>query len=311
MTLRPAVLLAALLGLVPALAAAAEPGLPAPGVFRQMVGDVEVTALLDGEATLPPEYMPDVHREEMAAIAAQGGQSIPVRSPMIVYAVRTGDRLYLVDAGAGDTGGPALGRLPESLAAAGIAPAEVDAILVTHMHPEHVGGLTRDGRAVFPNAELILPDVDAGYWLDPKEEASAAEHRRRSFEIAQAAVAPYAERTRRIAVGTRVARSIQAVPLPGHSIGHTGYLIASGEARLLIWGDIVQNAALHFPRPGWTSVLDHNRNRSSFERRRVFDMAVKDAIMVAGMHLPFPGIGHVERDGPRYRFRPISGETKD
>jgi glyoxylase-like metal-dependent hydrolase (beta-lactamase superfamily II) len=281
-----------------------------PGVYRHKVGEIEVVALADGEMTLPPEMFPDANRAEMARLAEQGSHPFPVRSHSNAYAVQTGDLLYLIDAGAGSLLGPSLGHLAQSLAAAEIAPERVDAILLTHMHPDHIGGLTRDGNAVFPRARLMVPEVDAAYWLDPESAATSTEIVRPYFRMVQDAVAPYAGRMQRIAAGSTPVPGIEAMLLTGHSRGHTGYLITSSEDRLLVWGDIVSNAALQFARPGWTLAHDFSRPRAAFERRRVFNMAAQDRLMIAGAHLPFPGIGRVTRDGERYTFEPLVPHAK-
>jgi glyoxylase-like metal-dependent hydrolase (beta-lactamase superfamily II) len=292
----------------PALARVPLAAKQAPGVFRQSVGDMEVTALLDGDIVLPPELFPAAKPEEQKALAERAFSPYPMRSHINAYAVNTGDKLYLVDTGIGAFAaafpGTQLGYLGEALAAAGIARDDVDAILLTHLHLDHFGGLLKEREVQFPRAEIIVPEADTKFWLSAEVAAQAPDNAKPFFEMARTAMSPYESRTRKIASGP-VVPGIEAVALPGHTVGHTGYMIGSGNDRLLIWGDIVHNVDLQFPRPEWTMSFDTDQPQAAATRKHAFDMAAADRIMIAGMHLPFPGLGHVERDGERYAYHPV------
>jgi glyoxylase-like metal-dependent hydrolase (beta-lactamase superfamily II) len=289
-------------------------GKQVPGIFRQSIGDIEVTALLDGDFTFPPELFAGAKPEEQQAMAARAFTSFPLHSPVNAYAINTGDKLYLVDTGtaafAASFPGNPLGYLIDSLAAAGLKPADVDAVLLTHLHPDHIGGLVKEREAQFPNAEVIVPEADTKFWLNAEVASQAPDSARPFFDMARTAMTPYENRTRRIAPSGPVVPGIEAVALPGHTVGHTGYMIGAGNDRLLIWGDIVHNAALQFPRPELTGAFDTDQPQAAATRKRVFDMAATDRIMIAGMHLPFPGLGHVEKAGDSYVYHPVTWTAK-
>jgi glyoxylase-like metal-dependent hydrolase (beta-lactamase superfamily II) len=288
---------------LPALAAAPKSGVT-PGFFRLALGDFEVTALLDGDLDLPTKMFPAAKPDEAAAVLSAANHTNPPRAHVNCYAVNTGDKLYLVDSGTGALFGPRLGKVARNLAAAGMQPEQVDTILVTHLHPDHVGGLAHDGKALYPKAELIYTEADGGFWLSAEVQAKAPKDFQPFFTMAQNAVAPYASRTRKIGTSGPVAPGFEAVALPGHTVGHIGYMVGTGNTRLFIWADVVHNAALQFARPDWGIAFDTDMAAAQATRKRVFDMAATDHLLIAGMHLPFPGIGHVGREGGRYSFQP-------
>ena len=180
-------------------------------------------------------------------------------------------------------------------------------MILTHLHVDHAGGLVRDGKAVYPNAQIVVADAEAAFWLDEAIEAKAPDEAKPFFAIAQASLAPYGDRVTRLSQGTaEAAPGFEVTPLPGHTPGHTGYVIGQGTDRLWLWGDIVHSAALQFPRPEATIAFDTDRAAAAASRGLAFDRAANERLLVAGVHLPFPGLGYVTRgaDEQGYRFVP-------
>jgi glyoxylase-like metal-dependent hydrolase (beta-lactamase superfamily II) len=200
---------------------------------------------------------------------------------------------------------PTLGKMPQNLKAAGIDIADIDSELLTHVHPDHSNGLTDDaGVAQFPTAEIVVNGDEVDHWHNDAAMAKANERQRvRHFQMARTQLAPYHNRMRRITSG-EVFPGVTAVPIPGHTPGHTAYLISSGSDSLFIWGDIVHIPNVQVPRPEVTMEFDSDPEKAAATRMRVFDMATTDRLLVAGMHTHFPGFGHRIRDGKGYRLLP-------
>lgn len=299
----PAVIGAA--GALPARAAAPLQG-ASPPAHRFRIGETEVTALGDGVLPIGAGEFPAAKdpREVEAVLALSGRAPGPIPTWVNAYLVNTGERLILVDTG---TGGPApelgggLGRLPANLAAAGVDPKAVDLVVLTHVHPDHAGGLSPGGSPAFPNAEVVLLEAEHGFWTDEGVLSRAPAEMRPFFDIARASLRPYAARTRRVGPG-EVARGVSLEAAPGHTPGHALVRIASGKDQLLILGDLVHAAALQFERPDWSIAFDVDQAEAARTRRRVLDMAAADRLLVAGMHLPFPGLGRVARRGQAYAY---------
>lgn len=275
-----------------------------PGFHRKVFGDTVVTALSDGYLTLPNEALLGIDPADAVALLQAARPGPAPRSSVNAFLVQSGGRTVLVDAGAGAKAYPTLGRLPDSLAAAGVSPGDVDAVVMTHLHIDHWGGLTAaDGAATFPRAELVIPEAEAAYWLDGATAGAAPDEAKPRFAGAQAAVAPYRDRLRTFA-GAEAMPGLHAVPLPGHSPGHTGYLVEGGGKRLLIWGDVMHVPDVQAPRPDVGVMFDTEPAAAMATRRRALDMAVADDLMVAGMHLHFPAFSRVVRAGEGYAVVP-------
>lgn len=275
----------------------------APGFFRRKLGAFEVTALLDGDLELELKLFSG-DAAEMAKLSAQSYQPSPPRAHVNAFAVNTGEKLYLVDTGTGALLGAALGRVTENLVLAGINPDQVDAILLTHLHPDHFGGMTVEGRPAYKNAEVYVSEADAKFWLGTEMAEKAPADLKPFFQMAAAAIKPYAHRLMPLPASGTIGAGVTTLALPGHTVGHTGFLFTSGKERMLVWGDIVHNAALQFARPDVTLAFDTDQPQAAAARKRAFDMAASDKLLVAGMHLPYPGLGFVERTGAEYRYHP-------
>jgi glyoxylase-like metal-dependent hydrolase (beta-lactamase superfamily II) len=280
-----------------------------PGYYRQMVGAFEVTSLYDGQIMLDAKLLKNTTPQQVQTLLAQMFRANPTPTAVIAYLVNTGDKLVLVDAGAAKLFGPTLGEVLANLKAAGYQPAQVDAVLLTHMHGDHVGGLVSpDGQPAFPNAKVYAAKADADFWLSAEVMAKAPDAAKPFFKMAQDATAPYvkAGRLQTFEGGDEILPGIKPVAEHGHTPGHTGYLFESKGQKLLVWGDLVHNAAVQFPQPKVTIEFDTDQKQALATRLKVFGMTAKERLLVAGMHLPFPGIGHVRADGKgRFSWVPV------
>jgi glyoxylase-like metal-dependent hydrolase (beta-lactamase superfamily II) len=267
----------------------------------RIVGEFTVTAVSDGVLNSNHDVILGVDKADSARLTKiPYGQPLPL--DVNCFVVRAGDKLILSDAGTGHTYGPTLGKLPANLRAAGFAPETIDVILLTHLHPDHSYGLVDEaGRAVFPNAQLVVHEVEAAFWLDREPKPDDSERIQRNTKMQREVTAPYRDRIRRITNG-EVLPGITAVMRPGHTPGHTTWLLQSGGERLLMWGDIVHLAAVQIVHPSAALIFDVDAELAKASRRRVFEQVAAERIMVAGAHLPAPGFGRIVRDGDGFSY---------
>ena len=302
---------AAVAGVAPArkaLAQSATPSLtPQPAIYSRPVGDMTLTTLLDGSFAVQPQMLTNIDpatKDQLLtdAFLAPGG---PVPVAISAHLLSGPGGLTLIDAGAGAFFGPAGGRLTAALAAIGVAPEQIDRIVLTHMHSDHVGGLVTDGAVTFPNATLHVHANELGFWTNETIRANAPEIAQPTFQRAQIVMNAWADRTETFSGDNGdLGGGLTTVDMSGHTPGHTGFRIASGDEQLIVWGDLTGIAALQFTRPETGLVFDIDGEASSQARRRVHDMVAADRIAVAGTHLPFPGVGYVDRRGDEYAWVP-------
>ncbi len=213
-----------------------------------------------------------------------------------------------IDTRSGSVFGPTLGHFGAALTASGIDSSAVSRVVATHLHPDHVGGILADGGNAFTNAELVTATAtataDHGFWTNADVKAQAPADLHSFFDHATASVNAFADRLRLVDGTADIASGLTAVPLPGHTPGHMGVMLESAGASLLIWGDVIHAAPLQMPRPEVAVAFDVDPDMAVATRLRLLDEVARDGQQVAGMHLPFPGIGYVERAGSEYRFVP-------
>ncbi len=268
-----------------------------PGYYRTMVGGFEVTALFDGTFDFNPEKLRNMDPAQVNKILMHHyGQNVKIQSPINAYLIHTGEHLVLIDTGAGKLFSKAQqGHIIENLKAAGYQPEQVDTIILTHLHGDHTGGLSIDGKKSFPNATVYMNQMDHQYWLSEQTAAQAPLDRQIFFKLAQQSTRQYVDHDhwKPIAAGTEIVPGIKAVAAYGHTPGHTALEVVSNGSRLLVWGDIVHSHAVQFAHPEVSIEYDSDTEAAKATRIAFMKQVAADHELVAGMHLPFPGIGHV------------------
>ena len=301
----------AAIGGAPSLSGAAAPKqrFQAPGFYRMPVGDLEVTALLDGTLPLPlPQMYRDVTAEDAARLLRQSFRDIPTETSVNAFLVNDGNRLVLIDAGTGSYMGGEVGHLVSNLEASGYKASEIDHIILTHVHTDHSGGLVRDGRIVFENATLHVPERELAFWLDTPPGNRPEDVEKAMFAQAEECLRPYLNEDRVVAFRAdgEVIPGFRSILRAGHTPGHSSIVTTSGGRTIVFWGDITHGDIVQFREPDVTIELDVDRAGAVRSRHAAFSEAARDGYLVAGAHVAFPGIGNVLKDATGYRWLPVN-----
>lgn len=281
-----------------------------PGYYRLQLGQFEVTALYDGGTQLPTKLLRNVAQPELSLLLSRMFVGNPMMKTAVnAYLVNTGSHLVLIDAGAAKSFSASLGNVVPNMKAAGYDPAQVDMVLITHMHPDHMGGLEDSaGQPIFSKAQVFVSQLDSDFWLSQKIADGAPPEAQPFFKIARECAAPYLKsgQWKTFTEGAVPAPGIRAVKANGHTPGHTAYAVESEGQKLLIWGDLMHAHAVQFARPGVSIEFDIDQKQAIATRRGIMKAVAAGKSLVAGMHLPFPGIGHIRAEGKgSYRWVPI------
>ncbi|WP_267554325.1 MBL fold metallo-hydrolase [Rhizobium rhizogenes] len=275
----------------------------------QRVGDLTITAISDGYLAGSLALLSNIDAADASSMQANARVKDHTAIHIGCYLVRGGGPTILIDAGAGgfkQWGG----RLKANLALAGVQPSEIGTILLTHAHPDHVGGLVDpSGEAAFPNAELCAHHREIAFWEDDGNLSRAPERAHDSFLLARRAFDGYRERLHTFDAG-EVLPGVTAMPLPGHTVGHTGFRLESCGRNLLVWGDVVHFPRIQVPRPDVSIAFDQDAHLAAATRSRLLDLVSSERLLIAGMHLGELGFARIERMDGNYGVRYV-GFSRD
>ncbi len=296
-------------------AAAPLSGQQAPGWYRYKVGSFEVTVATDGvnRFKFPDGFVTNRSREQLnAALAASYGQPGPdmIAIPYCPCVVNTGSRLVVIDTGTGEANFKnskgAAGQFQANLKASGIDRGQVDVVVISHIHGDHINGLLApDNKPAFPNAEIMVPAPEWKFFIDDGEMSRQSSDRmkgvfanfRRVFDALGRKVTQYE-------AGKEVVSGITAVATHGHTPGHMSHIVASGNSKVYVQADVT-NLPIFVRNPDWHLMFDQDAQMAEATRRKVYDMLVAEKMMVQGFHYPFPGLAYIEKAGNGYREIPV------
>lgn len=291
----------------PATAQGSDDALKQKGFAKFKIGDIQVTQIYDGVWEKPhdPYLVKNATVEQTKdALKAAGQTSEFVPITFTVTVVEMGGRTIMFDASTGgQTGGPKAGLfVKENMAKAGIDPAKISTILVTHFHGDHIFGLmAKDtNEPVYPNAEIIVPEAEYKFWTDTSNDKLPPYAKRIQ------SVFPTWKNLRQAAPGQEVVPGIRSVDTRGHTPGHSSYQMGSGAQQLIVLGDVTNLPALNLRNPGWHLAFDANAQLAEENRRKIFDRVVADKVTVTGYHFGMPGAGKIEKDGNGYAYVPVT-----
>jgi glyoxylase-like metal-dependent hydrolase (beta-lactamase superfamily II) len=283
-------------------------GVLRPQVYRFKLGNFELTNILDGVTQREgphPGFGTNVSAEDVEKLCI--ANRLPPKMLEHAYSptiLDTGSELILFDTGNGEfRRKDGVGKLHSLLPAAGYAPEDIDIVVLTHGHPDHIAGLVEGGKPAFPNARYVFGRAEYDYWVKGENIRERRLGNRKQFvELCM----PFAPRATFIEPGGDVVSGVTAVEAHGHSAGHMAYHIESGGERLLLMADVSNHYVVSLQVPDWHGDFDDDKDRAVATRKRILDMVATERIWAIGFHMPFPSVGHIEREGSSYRWRPAT-----
>ena len=282
------------------------PALASIAPLRRTVGAVDVTVISDGTLTVPLSMtLPDIPAAEAAALlTAHGLLAGGAPTPTNVSLITSGNELVLIDAGSGGNFQPTAGKLAENMEAAGVDTAKVTKVVFTHGHADHLWGAIDDfdDSERFANASYVISEPEWDFWTHPDTPTRVPDWLKGMARGSARILKRLEGKIERRKDGERIADGVAYLETIGHTPGHMSVLVESGRERLLVGGDALSNSAVSFARPDWRWGTDYNADRAIATRRHLLDLLAAERMPLVGFHLPWPGIGMVERHGTAYRF---------
>ena len=295
-----------------ALAATPTANVRNTGYYRFRVGDIQATVLSDGLLSGPPNvYAGDAPEAELREVLRRA--FLPTDAMTLnlnTLLIETGGRRILIEAGAAQTMGPNGGRLFDNLATIGLTRNDIDLVVISHTHPDHVGNLrTADGSKAFPRAVVYVPEADWKFFVQGDPDLSylpvGPDFRRRFGEAIKRSVEPIARDVVLYQAGTEIVPGLTTLPAYGHTPGMVSFLVHSGADQLLLTADLAYHPVVNINRP-WSPGPDRDKNAALQSRRRIFDQAAADRLLVLGFHYPFPGLGRMLKTDGGYAWVPAN-----
>jgi glyoxylase-like metal-dependent hydrolase (beta-lactamase superfamily II) len=297
----------------PASAAAPPASKQAPGYYRYKVGTIEVTVVTDGANSSPlsDAYVANAPKDAVnTALAAGYMARDKVTHAYTPIVVNTGAKLVAIDTGLGlgmyQQSKGAVGQYHANLGAAGVDKNAVDVVIISHFHGDHINGLVgAENKPAFANAEVMVPAAEWDFWMDETNASRVPEVARGQFGNVKRVFGVLGNKVTRYEPGKELVTGITALATPGHTPGHTSHIVSSGSDKVLVQADVTAGVVSLFVRnPGWHFVFDTDKPLAEQTRRKLYDMAAAEKMLVQGYHFPFPSLGYVERDGAGYRLVP-------
>src|ERR1700691_4009067 len=296
-------------GAPPAVAEMPPAGAATPGIYRYKIGSYQLTALYDGIWYRPitDKFIRNVPFAEVEHVLdAAFMPHDKLTTPFTTLIVNTGKKIILIDTGTGGQIAPSAGVLRDNLAAAGIDPKAVDQIVISHFHPDHINGIKdKDNALIFANAEIMVPEPEWAFWMDDANMNAATAADKLTFRNQRRIFSDIAKNVTHYRPGAEVAPGIETLAAPGHTPGHTVFAIHSGDQSLMVLSDTAQHPAVFARHPDWQAAFDVDGAAAVATRKRIFDRAAADRMLVTGYHFPFPACGHLIKTASGYEHVPI------
>jgi glyoxylase-like metal-dependent hydrolase (beta-lactamase superfamily II) len=279
------------------------------GFYRYKIGDIEATAITDGFAERPLEgFIKNAELADVKAILAQSGiLQDKLRIPFTTTVLNMGDKLVLIDTGNGDSGAPNTGSWMANFKAAGFLPEQVDLVIFSHFHPDHINGFRlKNGIAQFTNAQVMVPAIEWAFWMDEGQMSRAPEGIKGTFTATHRVFDSIKDKVIQYEAGKEIIPGLTSIAAFGHTPGHMAYRVSSGASNHILMSDTTNHPAIFVRKPEWSAIFDMDAAQAISSRRAMLDMAASEGAVVSFYHAPFPATGKIIKDGNGFAFVPTA-----